>query len=270
MTAVSGRAASWVLRVTFALMCGGLAARWLGDDGAIFKVLYFDLGLAEGLAEAVEDVGFVLLLVAGILTLTPWVRVGLAWIAVWVTTLMVVSTVRDPYWPAMVPLSQAVRWLGPITLLWWIGRTRPPVPRPEATARAEWLLRIAAAATFVGHGLKALDLRGEYLDYLFVAHRRLLGSAMPQATAEQLLTAIGIVDVCVAGLLLTARWKAVAAWMAFWGAVTAAARMVHSGFGNYAETLLRVPNCGVALAVLVAWWSADAEREDEGEGEGVP
>ena len=57
-------------------------------------------------------------------------------------------------------------------------------------------------------------------------------------------------------LILRFRWPALAGWMAFWGLVTALARVVHSGFDNWSEAALRAPHVGLPLVLALTWLAA--------------
>ncbi len=263
------RRAELVLRLAVALMCFGLCKRWLADDSPIFGLLYFDHGLLdERTAQGVDDAGFVLLAIAGLLVLTRLARTGLAYAGSFALALAVCSAVRDPHGPWLVIASQAVRFVAPLALFAWLsrdGRTRRDLDGVVVFA-----LRLAAAATFTGHGLDALRLEPRFLDLLFAAYRETTAAELPQATAELLLRAIGALDLVVAAMIVALRWRSIAAWMAFWGLLTATSRMVHSGWGNWAETLLRAPNGMVPLALVFAFalprlTPPPVQRVDEGE-----
>jgi hypothetical protein len=248
----AARITEWILRIAIAIGALGLAARWLPSSSAIAGLLYLDHGwLGEGAAEAVDNGVFVVLAAAGLLTLTPRKRPALLIAGLLALLVSIATALRDAAWPVIVPVEQAVRYVAPLGL--WLWFDRDGRPRPDLDAMVVFLLRCGVAATFVGHGLEALHHNARFLDLVFAASRRCLGTPLAQANAEALLTAIGVVDLIVAALLVVVRWRAVAAWMAFWGAVTAASRMVHSGMGAWPETALRALNCGGPFALVFAF-----------------
>ena len=150
--------------------------------------------------------------------------------------------------------AHAARYVCPLALALlrpWPSNSSPPGTRITGVI---WGLRLSASLMFLAHGVESLLLHPAFVDYLLVAAQRLLGWEMAQETAEILLRIIGAVDIAVAIALLGWRWRAVAFWMAFWGAVTAFARIVHGGWGSYDETLVRAAHAGVPLAVGLYWW----------------
>ena len=104
--------------------------------------------------------------------------------------------------------------------------------------RLLWLVRLAAALTFFGHGLYALGFfptPGPFVDMTI----RSLG--VTESFARQYLFWAGVLDMIVAvGILLPQRWGGwarrivlvSAAYMVFWGFVTALARPWSAGFPN--------------------------------------
>lgn len=134
---------------------------------------------------------------------------------------------------------------------------------------AMWLVRIAAALTFIAHGLKAVYLNFMFVDYILAASHTLLGYEMAQSTAETLLRIIGYVDLLVAALLVAGRFRSVAVYMAAWGLITAASRMVYGGGGQYFEVLIRGANYGLPLvaAIYFCWYHKHLSRFRSNEGE---
>ncbi len=242
-----------------------MLGRALRGEDAVSSFLFSEnhLDWSEALADGISVGGAVLLCVASFALLWPRTRLPLAFVTLWTTFLMLCDWVLEPRWPGLVPAEATVRWLAPFGLFLWLRPTRWTRAARTMPRLAEGLLRVAAAATFVGHGLKALWLKGEFLDFLFVASHRLLGTDLSQATAERLLHAIGIVDLAVASLILVRRWPAVAAWMTLWGTVTALARIVSGGLPNWSEAALRAPNAGIPLVLLLAWVATGAMSRDD-------
>lgn len=257
------RAACWTLRIVLAAMCTGVALqRWIEPD-AVSGLLYVDLRwCGERAADLVSATGAGLYAAAGLALLTPAARPAALWVALWTLVLVGVHAARDPYWPALVPGAWAVRWLAPLALWIWLGRHRRGLP--AAGTGVEWGLRIAAAATFVCHGAKAAGLQvfeaavvaphAEYLDFLATLQRSSFGAALAQDVNERLLRAVGALDLTVALLLLAGRFRGVAAWMAAWGFATAALRLLEYGPTGPSRFLVRAPNGGVPLALLILWW----------------
>lgn len=249
-----------VIRLSVAVMCVGTSARWLPYDSAVFGLLYFDHGfVGETAAARIDDGLFIALAVAGLLVLTPFVRPAAALIAIVMLVLAGCETIGAPRWPEIIPLEQAVRFVTPLAL--WFGLDRTRRIEPSRRGAFELALRLGVAATFVGHGLAAWSLEPGFLDLLFSAQRNLLGTDLEQVNAERLLRVIGAVDFAVAALLLTTRWRGVAWWMAFWGLLTATARMVHAGVDAWPETGLRIPNSGIPLAIAILFGVTTPHRD---------
>ncbi len=110
------------------------------------------------------------------------------------------------------------------------------------------------ALTFAAHGLEALGCRGSFLDMLILAAQNLLGIRLPETMAQWMLTAIGVVDLAAAALVLLVRWRGVAWYMAAWGFATAAARIVVlSGNTGWYEFAIRSSHWALPLVLVLAW-----------------
>ena len=81
-----------------------------------------------------------------------------------------------------------------------------------------WVLRIAVAGEFIGHGVFALQGKKDWISWFAK-----FGVADP-ATAGQLLFLVGLVDVALAILILIRPVRIALLWMVFWGFWTALIR----------------------------------------------
>ena len=251
------------LRWAFAAMCAAMAWRGFSGD-QLFSLLFITCDWSESAAMATNRVVAGLFAASGLLVL--WLRSW--WGPLIVGGLMagyaVVTMAAGGAYTAYVPGTWAVRYGAPLGLavaVWW--RSRGQLSRRRMGLILFWL-QAATAATFALHGLKALDQFPPFQDYLFMAGNR-IGVSLSQELVETMLEVIGVVDLLVAAILLIAPrgfrvW--VAYYMAFWGFVTAASRTVHSGWPNAHETLLRMPNGAVPLALGLFWLSAERARRD--------
>jgi hypothetical protein len=114
------------------------------------------------------------------------------------------------------------------------------------------VLRWAVASTFLIHGVESLALHPRFVDFLLVADVRLFHTGMSEEAAGWLLRLIGAHDVALAVLVVARRASPAAlAWMAFWGAVTAGARVVQGGEAALHHALIRAANAGLPLALLL-------------------
>ena len=151
---------------------------------------------------------------------------------------------------ALLPfLTQGARVAAPLAL--WL------YDRPERTPHTSWeaVARGGASLAFAGHGLEALWHSPQFADLILFSARR-IGTAMTEHAAQTLLTGIGVIDLLLAVLLVTTRWRAVAIYAALWGLVTAGSRITAYGleFGWY-ETLIRAAHFGLPAALAVYWWN---------------
>src|SRR5690606_28515112 len=112
--------------------------------------------------------------------------------------------------------------------------------------------------TFAGHGIEALAHYPAFVDMLIVAPRNLGLPAVSESSAATLLTLIGAVDLLLAGLVLFVRWPQVAAYMAFWGVVTAGARIATQPWDlGWIEAAVRTAHFALPFVLLV-WWLKDS------------
>ncbi|HJV32999.1 MAG TPA: hypothetical protein VJ694_03160 [Patescibacteria group bacterium] len=117
----------------------------------------------------------------------------------------------------------------------------------DASKKAQWVLRVAVAGEFVGHGVFALQGKADWIKWV----SQLTGA--DAATAATLITAIGVLDILVAAIILLKPMRAVLLWAAFWGAWTALVRpLVGLPVWDFVE---RWANWGapLALLLLIGW-----------------
>lgn len=112
-----------------------------------------------------------------------------------------------------------------------------------STTRIEWVLRIAVAGEFLGHGVFALQGKKAWVEWF-----SLFGIADVNI-ATTLLFCIGLMDVTLAVLILLKPVRAALLWMAFWGFWTALVRpIVGEPVWDFVE---RWTNWGAPLALLL-------------------
>ncbi len=115
------------------------------------------------------------------------------------------------------------------------------------TKTIQWVLRIAVAGEFVGHGVFALQGKQAWVGWI----QQFTGADVPLAT--QLLFLVGLMDLLVALSILFKPVKIVLLWAAFWGFWTALVRpLVGEPIWDFVE---RWANWGapLALLLLVGW-----------------
>ena len=111
----------------------------------------------------------------------------------------------------------------------------------------EWVLRIAVAGEFIGHGVFALQGRQAWIDWFSIF------GISDANLAAQLLFFIGLTDVILALLILIKPVRLALLWMAFWGFWTALMRPIAGD--SIFEFIERWANWGAPLALLliVGW-----------------
>ncbi|MFP6665842.1 MAG: hypothetical protein VB876_00925 [Pirellulales bacterium] len=272
---------AWTLRVAVALQAIGVGLQRLGlgleweDDSAVFGLLLYDWRWPEEVAQRVDDLGAWLYFACGVsLLLIPAAggilraitgRAGV-WFSVWIWQLPLSLTVA--VWQAVLTtadwyrggffmsewalISEAARFALPLVLFVLTPLPGSDRASPSRLAGGIWLLRIAAAMTFVGHGLNSLYLNPKFVDFLLAAAAHISWD-LSQSTAETVLRAIGVVDLAAAALMMLKRWRIIAFYMALWALVAATARLVHSGPESHFELLIRSGNYCVPLIVGLFW-----------------
>ena len=113
----------------------------------------------------------------------------------------------------------------------------------ENSKKIEWVLRLAVAGEFVGHGVFALQGKKAWIDWI----HQLAGVEI--GTAATLLTLVGLLDLLVALIVLVHPIRAVILWASFWGFWTALVRpVVGEPMWDFVE---RWANWGAPLALLL-------------------
>ncbi|GAA5509681.1 hypothetical protein [Novipirellula caenicola] len=265
----------WLVLVLL-LQCVGVAGRYYWStnetESDVYGLLYFDWGWSETFAQRFDDFGTLSCCAAAVLVVltaarslpphgawpadTPttrtsrawfglWVfRVSLAWICLWMFLLALIFMIRGDRFSELSLGEHAVRYGLPLALLMF--------SLPQTSSAGVWVLRVAAAATFIVHGYKAMQLYGPFTDLILLSDASWTALQIEQAAAERALWMIGLVDIVAGILLLAFRWGAVAVYMGCWGVITALSRMTAFGVDAWPETLIRAANGGVPIALVLA------------------
>src|SRR3989344_1879706 len=115
------------------------------------------------------------------------------------------------------------------------------------TKLIQWVLKIAVAGEFIGHGVFALHGKKEWIGWFAQ-----FGVA-DAGLAAQLLFFFGLLDIALAVLILIKPVRIALLWMAFWGFWTALMRpLVGMPIWDFIE---RWANWGapLALLLLIGW-----------------
>ena len=157
-------------------------------------------------------------------------------------------------------LNHAVRYCGPLVLSFWIGAIIRNKDRILEN-RWCWVLRFAAAATFLGHGLNALRGSPSHVELIQLTFMNLFSQDVGVESAKLWLNLIGSMDILLAATLLIKRWKWVAMWMAVWGLVTAGSRLTAYGVSEgWSLTAIRLGNGGIPFVI---WWLWNSNNSDK-------
>lgn len=111
----------------------------------------------------------------------------------------------------------------------------------------KWILRVAIAGEFIGHGVFALEGKKAWIEWFSVF------GILNIETATILLFLVGLLDVALAILILIKPIPLALLWMSFWGFWTALLRpIVGEPIWDFVE---RWANWGAPLALLflVGW-----------------
>lgn len=114
----------------------------------------------------------------------------------------------------------------------------------------EWVLRVAVAGEFLGHGVFAIQGKPQWIGWI----GKMLGTGSD--ASGQLLLYVGLMDLLVALVILVKPIKWVYLWAAFWGFWTALIRpLVGEPIWDFIE---RWANWGAPLALYLI--SKDSEK----------
>ena len=109
--------------------------------------------------------------------------------------------------------------------------------------KIEWILRIAVAGEFLGHGMFAIQGKESWIGWVTKLTNVDVG------TATTILILVGIMDILVALIVLFRPIRAVLLWAVFWGFFTALLRpIVGDPIWDFIE---RWANWGAPLALLL-------------------
>lgn len=246
-------AASWLLRLAI-----------LGYAVGIVSAVQRKLGSGLGTYFFLEW-GFTHPQVAPVERLVAWLLMALAvatlirphWSLALPITSLVFLEAAAQYFNAGFPFSQwtllahALRYGAPAALaVLYLGLLSRGLGLEKHLAMMGWLLRAALATVFTVHGVEALMRHPRFIDYIIGTTYNFTGHFLAEAAAIQIMRVIGVVDILVAVLVLVRPRPAVLYWMAFWGLITALARVTTLGLGHHHEVFVRSAHFLAPLAVL--------------------
>ena len=192
------------LRVIVAVQCLGVAAQSLsrGMESGIAWFLSQEFQWSEAQTAQFDTYAAYALIASAVLTLLRPCWPVLLPVFGWFLADPVISlTYERGAYPILEPCEQAARYGAVLALLildFWPPRLKSHLGR---TTVSMWLLRLAAAATFVGHGLVALSQStsgGHFVVLLTDAVRAVFETDLTEDRARWLLALIGGIDLGVA------------------------------------------------------------------------
>ena len=105
----------------------------------------------------------------------------------------------------------------------------------------EWILRVAVAGEFIGHGVFSLQHKAGWFEYY-------ASVGIGEPTAATLMTLVGLLDLLVAIVVLVHPVRLFLLWAVFWAFLTALIRPIAGEpFWDFVE---RFANIGAPLALL--------------------
>lgn len=117
--------------------------------------------------------------------------------------------------------------------------------------KVQWILRIAVAGEFIGHGVFALQKKEGWIHYF-------TSVGFSEPTALFLLPLIGLADLLVALVILFKPWRPVVIWAVFWAFSTALIRPIAGEpIWDFVE---RFANIGAPLALFYLMWPAGKKK----------
>lgn len=262
------------LRFILTLQCLGIAGRYLWTnlefESHIFEYLMFERGVAESLAQWLDDVGAYLCLAAGTVFTYRLPRNGkspLRWceflaagfVAVWCIADALAHTARGGVYSELTIGEVAVRFACPIALMLLIGFPCKCKRTNGISTTARWILTLALSTTFIVHGYKAIQLHGQFCDLILLSAQRIFEMDLEQSSVESVLVVIGWIDILAAIALIFTRYKIIAVYMLLWGLITSASRLTALGSAAWPETVIRCANWGAVLVLVMMWRWESAE-----------
>lgn len=111
-----------------------------------------------------------------------------------------------------------------------------------AQQRVYYILRLAAAMCFIGHGAFGIITKPIWCNYFAVF-------GLGHSIAYQLMPIVGVIDIMMGLTMLFYPIRLIALWLVFWGVITASLRPLSGE--PLAELIERAGNFGAPLALLL-------------------
>lgn len=227
-----------------------------GNGSAVGKTLWHDLGVYDVTAYGIDyylAVASLILVIFGFIFKSAW---AFYFCFIWMTTLTFLTWYQGGSFGAPYSLfAHSNRYLLPACLGYWMyARNKPEISTQESIANMNLVLTIAIAVVFIAHGLEAINKNPVFIDYSLKFVRDYIGIGIKENHAVMLLLLVGIQDILLALAILWKPNKWVLAYMAFWGAWTAALRTLYSPSYGFPSTLIRAANAAVPLVLCLQYF----------------
>ena len=236
------------LRWTALLQGVGAVLLILLDGSKLFKYVFLNTSASEQLSLLVNYATATLL---ALVTLLLWWRPKKSLLILmslfFMTEALLTAEMGGGFAAWIAPFAHSLRFGWPWVLLGLLLSASTHSASHERLA-----MRFAGfltAMTFIAHGTEALLGHPKFIDYLIVASQRLTPWRLPEQGASALLLAIGAVDILVALWAILMPHRFVFYYMAIWGLITAAARIIFAGWNGVPDFLLRAPHFMVPYLV---------------------
>ena len=234
----------WLLKFTLLLQCVGVFFHLLGGS-AIETMLFMEVGMKQADAKSVENSIAWIFLFSGFWAFIKPNKPLLVIISI--LTLLLAFIIKrqagSPFTEWSVP-AHMIRILLPIGILFFM-QEKKKLTLPY------YILLTGLVITFLTHGFEALSLHPRFLDYLILSFENTFELRIRQNHAGNMLRIIGSLDILAAILAIVFPKKPVFIWLAFWGFLTAFARITELGFGMYPEVLIRTSHFLVPIALIL-------------------
>lgn len=238
------------VRLAVALQCVALWRITFLDGTPIGTTLFMTLRWEEANSLLVDHGIAWFVLVAGLSALWRPTKLAAIIVSSWFVGVALLTAVQGgSFGAAYAPVAHATRYGLPLLMFL---TTMTALDPDERRSRLEFIARWMAALTFVAHGIEAFLANPRFIDYVITAFRR-IDIEVSESATRILLRIIGVQDLALAVMLLARRWRWVAGYMAFWGALTAGSRMVHMGLPKWPATLVRSANAVMPLVLWILW-----------------
>lgn len=234
---------SWLLKTALLLQCVGTFF-YLKGGSAIETMLFMEVGLQQAQSKFIENIIAWVFLFSGILAFFKPNKYLLILISLITLALafIIKRQAGSPFTEWSIP-AHLIRIILPIGIILLEGEKRN-------VNYSYWLLVVGLSITFITHGLEAWSLHPRFIDYLLISSENTFGIRLKQSNAEIALKVIGSLDILAALTTLIFSTNAVFYWMAFWGFITAFARITELGWGLYPEILIRSGHYLVPIGLI--------------------